>query len=124
MEVTQFYLHLPINSSLDKFSNNTLTEYRVGLPQTVNLTGEWELALTEIHYLHGWKNVPGTFQNRFYLRDQQLSGVWESVIIPPGHYSSIEDILSKMKDLVDKEKRFSDDVKFSYDTLSRKVTVH
>ena len=29
-----------------------------------------------------------------------------------------------MNELVDNEKRFSDDVKFSYDTLTRKVTVH
>ena len=124
MEVTQFYLHLPSNSSLDKFPNNTLTEYRVGLPQTISLTGEWEVALTEIHYPHSWNNVQGTFQNRFYLRNQELSGIWEALIIPSGHYSSIKDILSKMKQLVDNEKRFSDDVKFSYDTLSRKVTVH
>ena len=29
-----------------------------------------------------------------------------------------------MNELVNNEKRFSDDVKFSYDTLTRKVTVH
>ena len=29
-----------------------------------------------------------------------------------------------MNELVDNEKRFSDDVKFSYDTLTRKVTVY
>ena len=124
MEVTQFYLHLPSNSSLDKFPNNTLTEYRVGLSQTVNLTGDWELALTEINYPHSWNNVRGNFQNRFYLRNEESSGIWEALIIPSGHYSSVADILSKMNELVDNEKRFSDDVKFSYDTLSRKVTVH
>ena len=42
----------------------------------------------------------------------------------PGHYSSIEVILSKMKELVDNENRYTDDVQFSYDNLSRKVTVH
>lgn len=124
MEVTRFYRHLPSNSSLDKFPNNTLTEYRVCLPQTVRLTGEWEVALTEIHYPHSWNNVQGNFQNRFYLRNQELSEVWEVLIIPPGHYSSIEAILSKMKELVDNEKRFTDDASFSYDTLRRKVTVH
>ena len=124
MEVTQFYLHLPSNSSLDKFTNNTLTEYRVGLPQTVSLTEDWEVALTEIHYPHSWNNVQGNFQDRFYVRNQELSGVWEVLIIPPGHYASIEAILLKMKELVDNEKRFTDDVRFSYDTLSRKVTVH
>ena len=124
MEVTQFYLHLPSNSSLDKFPNNTLTEYHVGLPQTVSLTGDWEVALTEIHYPHSWNNVQGNFGNRFFLRNQELSGVWEVLIIPPGHYSSIEDILSKMKGLIENVKRFNDDVTFSYDAFTRKVTVH
>ena len=117
-------MHLPSNSSLDKFPKNTLTEYRVGLSQTVNLTGDWELALTEIHYPHSWNNVRGKFQNRFYLRNQESFRIWMALIIPPGHYSYVEDILSKMNELVDNEKRFSDDVKFSYDTLTRKVTVH
>ena len=124
MEVTQFYLHLPSNSSLDKFPNNTLTEYHVGLPQTVSLARDWEVALTEIHYPHSWNNVQGNFGNRFFLRNQELSGVWEALIIPPGHYSSIEDILSKMKGLIENVKRFNNDVTFSYDTFTRKVTVH
>ena len=121
MEVTQFYLHLPSNSSLDKFPNNTLTEYHVGLPQTVSLTGDWEVALTEIHYPHSWNNVQENFGNRFFLRNQELSGVWEALIIPPGHYSSIEDILWKMKGLIENVKRFNDDVTFSYDTFTRMV---
>ena len=123
MEVTLCYLHVPSNSSLDKFPNNTLKEYHVGLPQTVSLTGDWEVALTEIHYPHGWNNVQGNFGNRFFLRNQELSGVWEALIIPPGHYSSIEDILSKMKVLIENVERFNDDVTFSYDTFTRKVTV-
>ena len=78
MEVKQFYLHLPSNSSFDKFPSNTLTEYHVGLPQTVSLTGDWEVALTDIHYPHSWNNVQENFGNRFYLRNQELSGVWEA----------------------------------------------
>lgn len=57
METTQFYPHLPSNSRLDTFLDNTLTEYRVGLPQTITLEGEWEVALTEIHYSHSWNNI-------------------------------------------------------------------
>ncbi|CAH3132425.1 unnamed protein product [Porites lobata] len=59
---------------------------------TVSLTGDWEVALTEIHYPHSWNNVQINC-NRFYLRNQELSGVWEALIVPPGHYSSIGDIL-------------------------------
>ena len=36
----------------------------------------------------------------------------------------MEEILSKMQELGDNEKRFTDDLRFSYYTLSRKVTVH
>jgi len=104
-------LYLPSNSSLDKFPNNTLTEYRVGLPQTVSLTGDWEVGLGEIHYFHSRNNVQGNFQDRFYFRNQEFSGVWEVFIIPrPGHYASIQVILSKMKELVDNETRLNDDV--------------
>ena len=124
MEVTQFYLHLPSNSSLHKFPNNTLTEYRVGLPQTINLKGDWEVALTEVHYPLSWNSVQGNFLNRFLLRNQDLYGVWEAMIIPPGHYSSTDDVIAKMNELVDSEKRFKYNVKFSYDSLSRKVILH
>lgn len=121
MGVTQFYLHLPSNSSLDKFPQNTLTEYRVSLPQTITLEGEWEVALTEIHYPHSWSNVQASFLNRFLLRNREQSGVWEAIIIPPGHYSSIDDLITTINEAVSKKDRFKDDVKFSYDSLSRKV---
>ena len=124
MEVTQFYLYLPSNSSLDKFSKNTLTEYRVCLPQTISLTGDWEVALTNIHYPHSWNNVQGDFRNRFYLRNPKLDGMWETLIVPPGHYSSITDVIAKMNEVVDEDDRFKDDVQFSLDTLNRKVTVY
>ena len=42
----------------------------------------------------------------------------------PSHYSSVEDVLEKMKELVDNENRYTDDLRFSYDNLSRNVTVH
>ena len=124
MEVVQFYLHLPSNASLDKFANNTLTEYRVGLPQTVSLTGDWEVALTEIHYLHSWNNVQGNFENRFYLRNQELDDMWEPLIVPQGHYSSVAGVITKINEVVSANNRFKDEVQLSLDTLNRKVTVH
>ena len=124
MEVTQFYLHLPSNASLDKFPNNTLTEYRVCLPQTITLTGDWEVALTEIHYPHSWNNVKGHFQDPIYLRDQELDGMWEPLIVPPGHYCLVADLITKINEVVDEDDRFKDELQLSFDTLNRKVTVH
>ena len=119
MEVTQFYLHLPSNASLDKFPTNTLTEYRVCLPQTISLSGDWEVALTEIHYPHSWNNVQGNFQDRFYLRDQELDGMWEPLIV-----ASVADLITKFNEVINANDRFKDDVQLSLDTLNRKVTVH
>ena len=124
MEVTQFYVHLPSNASLDKFPNNTLTEYRVYLPQTISLTGDWEVALTEIHYPHSWNNVQGNAENRFYLRDQQLDEMWEPLIVPPGYYTSVADLITKFNEVINANDRFKDKVQLSLDTLNRKVTVH
>ena len=123
MEVTQFYFHLPSNSSLDKFPNKTVSEYRVGLPETISLTGEWEVALTEINYPHTWNNVHGNFWIWFYLRKRKQGRMWEILTVPSGHCSSIEDMLQTMNELVNNEELFKDDVKLSYNTLTRKVTV-
>ena len=124
MEVIQFYLHLPSNSRLYKFPKNTLSEYRVGLPQAIILSGDWEVALTDIHYPHSWNNVQWDSRNRFYPRNLKLHGVWEVLIFPPGHYSSITDVIAKMNEVVSEDDRYKDDVQFSFDTLNRKVTVY
>ena len=108
MGVTQFYLHLPINSSLDKFPQNTLTEYRVGFPQTITLEEEWEETLTEIHYPHSWNNVQGNFLNRFLLRNRDRRGLWEAITIPPGHYFSIENVITTINEAVSRKDRFKD----------------
>ena len=100
-----------------------MTEYRVCLPQTTTLSGDWEVALTESHYPHSWNNVQGNFQDRFYLCDQELDGVWEHLIVPPGHYSSVADLITKINEVVDEDDRFKDELQLSFDTLNRKVTV-
>ena len=70
----------------------------MSLPQTITLEGEWEVALTEIHYPHSWNNVQENFLNRFLLRNREQSGVWEAIIIPPGHYSSIDDLITTINE--------------------------
>ena len=65
MEDRQFYLWLPSNSSSDVFPRNTLSEYRVRLPNSIQLSGDWEVALTEIQYKKNWHNIRENFGNVF-----------------------------------------------------------
>ena len=88
------------------------------------MSGDREVALTESHYPHSWNNVQGNFQDRFYLRDQELDGMWEPLIVSPGHYSSVADLITKINEVVDEDDRFKDELQLSFDTLNRKVTVH
>ena len=49
-----FFLTLPSDSSMLYFPGNTLTNYTTKLLNTVELTGEWEVGLTEIQYPVTW----------------------------------------------------------------------
>ena len=117
-------------SYLPNFTEEMFTIYKRFVRQvpvyklTISLSGDWEVALTEIHYPHSWNNVQGNVENRFYLRDQELDGMWEPLIVPPGHYPSVADLLTKINEVINANDRFKDELQLSFDTLNRKVTVH
>ena len=43
-----FYLTLPSNSSMNYYPDNTLAHYTTALAQEVDLSGRWEVGLSEI----------------------------------------------------------------------------
>lgn len=57
MDKDQFYITLPSNSSMQFFPENRTCCYITQLPRSIQLTGEWEVGLAEIHY-------PLTFASR------------------------------------------------------------
>ena len=50
--------------------------------------------------------------------------MWEPLIVPPGHHSSVADLITKKNEAVDEDDRFKYKLQLSFDTLNRKVTVH
>ena len=50
--------------------------------------------------------------------------MWEPLIVPPGHYSSVADLLTKINAVINMNDRFEDELQLSFDTLNRKVTIH
>lgn len=52
--MSDFYLTLPSNVY---GANNITSNYQTELPQTLDLPGQWEVALTEILYPYSWYNV-------------------------------------------------------------------
>jgi len=58
-----FYITLPSNSSMNFFSNNTLTQYTTHLHHEVKLEGFYEVGLSEIIYPFNWyRTLNGTIE--------------------------------------------------------------
>jgi hypothetical protein len=52
-----FYVTLPSNASRQQFPQNMQSNYTVLMPTPLDFAGEWEVALTEIHYPKSWRNI-------------------------------------------------------------------
>jgi len=48
--MSHFYLTLPSNSSMKCYEGNTAAKYTTKIPSTIDLSGDWEVALSEIIY--------------------------------------------------------------------------
>lgn len=85
-----------LRKALTAANDNTTNKFRVQLPYTHQLEGNWEVALVEIIYPYSWDNVPSGKEESI----EQSTNCIElchspekdptKVYIPPGHYSSIK----------------------------------
>ena len=53
----QFNLTLPSNNSKQIYPDNSVASFTTKLPEDINLTGQWEVALKEIQYPISWYNI-------------------------------------------------------------------
>ena len=125
-----FYLVLPSNNSLDFFPQNTLTEYTTCLPNTINLTGDWEVGLVEIQYPHNWYNVPAEESCRtFRVRCQSADNgngpqAAYDFMIPAGYYHRVQTMLNQIEEKANHVLRSTNNaIHFKYDKISRKVSM-
>ena len=102
MASTQFYVTLPSNSSMSLYPNNTLSSYTTHLVKQINLTGHWEVALTEIHYPFSWYNITGD-NNSFTFSER--GRVQTHLRISHGFYSSVEEIIEAINAEMTEEAR-------------------
>ena len=91
------FLTLPSNSSMDIFPENKVSDYTVHLPKEINLSGSWELGLSEILYPNSWYNIDTNKCYIFYLR----GAVQFFAVLPAGYYQQpqyvVGQILHEMK---------------------------
>lgn len=134
MEMSQndsFYLTLTSDSSLKDYPNNKTSSFKVSLPRTINLQGDWEIALQELHYPYTIHNVTENNDKLIFEFKITAGGKTEfnsiEVQIPIGHYRNVEDIVGILNNLVDKsfdiktKEDFTEKTLFSLNSLTGKV---
>ena len=94
--------------------NNTLAQYITNLPRRISLSGDWECGLTEIHYPHDWYNVRNA-----RLMVEHAGKMETDTYYADGYYGSPKMLVRTLNDGVK-----GGSVKFSYDPVTQKVTVH
>lgn len=116
-----FYLTLPSNAG----QNVSASSFRVNLPQSVRLYGEWEVALSEIIYPYSWYNV----------NSLESYSIWYKTAPPllvgsvtrkfdcatPGHYSEVEDLFRVFEDTLPSE--YKKHIVFAYNKRTNRVNI-
>ena len=101
---------------MDVFANNTTAKFVTKLPDVLELDGEWEAALSEIHYPNAWYNVPQDackfiVYYKSSIDAEHLNTMptipfeqWPigntHMTLPEGYYTSPQEIVNEMKKLV------------------------
>src|SRR6267143_6342674 len=90
-----FYMVLESNSSYKYFSSNTSSNFKIMLPQRIDLETNFEVALVEVHIPGNWNNVS---QNNLYYKTYSIDirnnekhfFELNKIIISAGRYSTDE----------------------------------
>lgn len=107
-----FYVTLPSDGSLDFHPENTLSHFFTKLPNPIELTSEWEVALVEFIYPRMWNNV--TNDSNSYEYDLG-NGVIKRGQIACGYYDSPTDIINALPKHVK--------IQMNYNKHSKKVKI-
>ena len=143
-----FYLTLPSNSSMEYYPDNSASHYHVKLPQDINLTGEYEVGLSEIQFSNTYFNIrEWDYYFNYLIPEKDSEATLQesspqatasnqpddsafslvSVVIPGGLYESNEHFTHTLNTLVKmilgNQKNGHPIVKFYYNKASKKASL-
>jgi hypothetical protein len=90
--MTEFYLTLLSNSSMDVFPNNKTGSFTVHLPKAIILEGHWKMAVTECYYQYNFWNVTPD-NNTVYFKYKGEQG---QCAIQEGFYEKTDDLVNEI----------------------------
>lgn len=121
-----FYVTLPSNSSFQYFPENKVSDFITKLPRAIQLTGRWEVALSEIQYPVNWFTLKKDDGKITVWPFDEVSGIrGESVEISvgEGYYSGVNKLLQNINKRLERNLS-SNIVRFEYDSLVNKIRAY
>ena len=81
---------------MNYYPDNTLAHYTTVLAQDVDLSGRWEVGLSEIQYPYSWHNMNDYAGWIILHKDHQT----KKIDLPPGQYDTPEQLIAGLNQLV------------------------
>ena len=119
--MSSFYLTLPSNSSMDFYPNNTLANYITKLPQLFDLTGEWEVGMSEIQYPISWYNISKHEAKMLMKLDEQKTMV--DISPPEGLYDTADILVKQINSSIARVEEKKNSIRFHYNEVSKKISI-
>ena len=92
--------------------------------KTFDLKGEWEVGLSEIQFPITWYNLN---ENESWLHvtvyDENQQFIQTFMLLPVGHYEHPNVLIKQINDAITKIELFTRAIRFSYNEISRKITI-
>jgi hypothetical protein len=116
--MSDFYLTLLSNASMNINPDNKTSNFRVHLPRTITLDGRWKMAITELHYQNNFLNITkGNNSFEFNLCD-----TYHQFELSSGYYGKINDILDEINLVTSSERQDGDMLIFDTETKRTQFT--
>lgn len=116
--MAQFYITLPSNSSMIYFPNNTLNAFTTRLPKSLDLKGEWEVGLSEIHYPRTWHNIQG---EDVHITFESNENPTRYLKLDPGKYTASQ--LTEALNALFQSITTGSPPKFIFNNITQKISV-
>lgn len=109
-----FYVTLPSNSSSNVYPNNRSSDYRTKLTRTLDLRGDWEVALVEIQYPRTWWSF--SEEDAMFIVTDTATGSFKNVKMTVGQYPSIAKLVVELNSVLASEKTI-----IHYDVVKNRI---
>ena len=100
--MSDFYITLPFNSSMDQYPENHGGHFYTKLPQSFDLSSNtYEVGLAEIQFSNSYNNIKEN-QAIFTFEENPIDGT-KKVAVPEGLYPNAQSLINKINYLIKHE---------------------